>query len=432
MKELKIHIPGSKYVANRVLVMAALVDGKSCIRNVPDNQDVTLLLDALGEIGVCIAEVSCAEGKDHNYEIVGINPSNTSFRKKSILNAGESGTLLRFAVGFACLLRGETHITAGIRNRERPIMPLINAMEELGAVIVKSPGKTIYPVVIRRGLTGGRTILPGNVSSQFISSLLIVAPYSENDVEIKVGKPIVSSRYIDLTIREMKNFGVGVIRIENADHDLFRIKAGQKYFARNVDIPKDWSSTNYLLAAAVLLNKKIRVNNIDRSSNAGESNFITILEQMGCKFVSDRDSVSLVSSEDMEGIEIDMKDSPDSVLTLIAVALFAWGSTTVKNIGHLIYKESDRIKQIENELRKIGADIQTTEDSITVVGQRQLYAATTESHEDHRLAMCLGLIKLRNCNMIIENKECVRKSFPEFWNCIRMIDKEGEVCLEIQ
>ncbi|MCK5130803.1 MAG: 3-phosphoshikimate 1-carboxyvinyltransferase [Candidatus Sabulitectum sp.] len=432
MKDRKIHIPGSKYVANRVLLISALASGKSSICNVPDNQDIRLLLRTLSSMGICFSEVDSADNKQDKYEIWGINSSCSNLKKSRRIDAGESGTLLRFAIGFACLLPGETSINAGHRNKERPVEPLIKALEDLGARITKASDENIYPVRIEKGLVGGRTVISGDISSQFISSLLIVSSYSEKDVELQVMKPIVSSDYIDLTIREMEKSGVTARRIRKEKYDLFRIEAGQKYQPRNISIPKDWSSTNYLLAASVILNRKIRINQIDTRSNPGESEFVAILQRMGCSINTESDSVSILNSEILNGVEVDMKDSPDSVLTLIAVALFAGGTTAVKNIGHLIYKESNRIKQVEEELRKIGADIKTTKDSITIVGQKRLHAATTESHNDHRLAMCLGLIRLRNRNMKIENRECVQKSFPEFWEYIRKIDEGGEKCLEIQ
>ena len=432
MKDRKIHIPGSKYVANRVLFISALTGGKSSISNIPDNQDIRLLLRALNEIGVSFRELDSADDTGNSLEVWGINSSRCNLRNIRKIDAGESGTLLRFAVGLACLLDGETNVVAGIRNRVRPILPLIRALKDLGADISTGKGEDVYPIRIGNGLVGGETVLAGDVSSQFISSLLLVSPCSEKDVEIKVTKPIVSSGYIDITIREMERFGVVAKRICNDDYDLFRIQAGQAYSPVDMEIPKDWSSTNYLLAASVILNREIRISGINVRSNPGESEFVSILSRMGCKLNIGSDTVSILNSEILDGVEVDMKDSPDSVLTLIAVALFARGTTVVKNISHLIHKESDRIKQVEKELKKMGAHIRTTEDSITIVGQNPLHAAVVESHNDHRLAMCLGLIKLRNRDMTIGNRDCVRKSFPEFWDCIGMIDKEGEKCLEIQ
>ncbi|MCK5841872.1 MAG: 3-phosphoshikimate 1-carboxyvinyltransferase [Candidatus Sabulitectum sp.] len=431
MKDQIIHIPGSKYIANRVLLISALAGGKSVISNVPDNEDIRLLSWALGSMGISFNEFNGAD-MAKRLEVHGIDSSCSSLKKNRKIDVGESGTLLRFLVGLVCLLHGQTEITAGSRNKKRPIKPLIKALGDLGASIEQLPGEEIYPLKIDKGLTGGSTVLAGDVSSQFISSLLIVSPYAENDVEIKVMKPIVSSGYIDMTIREMERFGVAARRVIGEKYDLFRIQAGQRYLPVNMSIPKDWSSANYLLAASVILGREIRIDEIDVRSNPGESEFVSILERMGCRVSVEPRSISILNSEILNGIEVDMKDSPDSVLTLIAVALFARGTTVIKNIGHLIHKESDRIKQVEKELKKIGADIKTTEDSITIVGRNPLHKATVESHNDHRLAMCLGLINMRNRAMTIVNMECVRKSFPEFWECMKKIDEGGEECLEIQ
>lgn len=423
-----MQIPGSKYVANRVLIISALTDGVSSICNVPDNQDIRILEEALTGVGISIKKYP-ARGR---LEIAGILSPDSNLNKLKQIDVGESGTLLRFALGFACLLHGETSITAAERNRERPVEPLIKALGNLGADISVAPGESIYPIRVKKGLTGGTTVVSGQVSSQFISSLLIVSPYSMADVEIKVLKPIVSSGYIDLTIREMERFGVTADRITGDEFDLFRIRAGQRYQPREVNIPKDWSVANSMLAASVLLGKEIRINKIDVLSNPGESEFVFILQRMGCRVSIDPGSISVQRSGILKGIEVDMKDSPDSVLTLIPIALFAEGTTVIKNIGHLIYKESDRIKQAEKELRKIGADIRTTLDSMIIVGGKQLHPATTECHNDHRLAMCLGLIQLKNRDMKIVNRKCVQKSFPLFWDCMKSIDEGGEKCLEIQ
>ncbi len=428
MKEKKIHIPGSKYIANRILVISALTNGTSYISNVPKNQDISILEKALRATGVSVKENPSSAA----LSIQGIFAPDCKVNRCKSIDVGESGTLLRFAVGFACLLDGKTLITAATRNRERPIEPLIKALRDLGALISYSSAQSIYPIEVRRRLIGGKTVLRGDVSSQFVSSLLIVAPYAKSDVEIKVLKPIVSSGYIDLTIREMERFGVVAEREICEKHDLFRIKAGQRYQPCKLDIPKDWSSANSLLAASVLLGRDIRIDRIDLSSNPGESEFASILQTMGCRVSVLPGNISIQKSGTLKGIEVDMKDSPDSVLTLIALALFAEGSTVIKNIGHLIYKESDRIKQVEKELCKIGAEIRTTANSIVIIGQNQLHAATTECHNDHRLAMCLGLIKLKNRDMEIVNRDCVRKSFPEFWNYLELIAREGKKCLEIQ
>jgi 3-phosphoshikimate 1-carboxyvinyltransferase len=426
-----MHIPGSKYIANRVLVMSALTGGRSGISNVPGNTDIRMLLELLTDMGIVARRVSGEAGR---YDVWGMNSSRCNLKNSRVVDAGESGTLLRFITGIACLLPGETLITADSRNRQRPILPLLNALRDLGAGITQSPGSDGYPLRVENGLRGGRTVVSGDVSSQFVSSLLIVSPCAMNDVELVVMKPIVSSGYIDVTLREMKRFGVFAERIHGENYDVFRISAGQRYLFAEVDIPGDWSSVNGLIAASVILGRQIKINRMSVDSNPGESKFVSILQRMGCSVNTGNGSVSVVKSGDLRGVEVDMKDSPDSVLTLIAVAVFARGTTVVKNISHLIHKESDRIQKVEAELNKIGAHIETTQDSITVTGMKQLHPAATESHNDHRLAMCLGLIKLRNRGMTIADSGCVRKSFPGFWNVIYEIDslEEGEKCLEIQ
>lgn len=424
-----MHIPGSKYIANRVLLMSALTNGVSRITNVPRNTDMTLLLRFLESIG-SVHDIS--ESDSGVYEINGIYSRACNPGRERLINAGESGTLLRFALGVSTLLPGKTGIVAGVRNSERPLKPLLKSLRDLGASIEPVTEFYPFPLMVRKGLTGGNTVINGGISSQFISSILIAAPYAKTDVEIIAMKPVVSSYYIDLTIREMELFGVTALRYRNEEFDVFTVKAGQRYNPRNMAVPGDWSSVNYLLAASVILNRGIKISGMNVESNPGESEFLEILGRLGCRISIEPGSVSFQKSELISGIEVDMKDSPDSVLALIAIALFARGTTVIKNIGHLIYKESNRIKHVEEELKKIGADIETTEDSIIVKGRKELHAATAETRNDHRLAMCLGLIQLKNRDMKIIGRECVEKSFPEFWDYLRKIDEGGEKCLVIQ
>jgi len=429
LNESTIHIPGSKYIANRVIVLASLTEGKSIIHNVPDNQDINILIQALENIGIRIA-VQNSHNKSRELVIWGMYSKESNIGKKRKIDVGESGTLLRFTVGLACLLDGVTTITAGLRNQKRPIKPLIAALQTLGARIQFN---STYPLCIHKGLTGGRVVIEGGTSSQFISSLLIVTPYSLKDSEIVVQKPVVSSHYINLTIREMQRFGVNVKSEDTEKTIVFRVKSGQKYLPVNTSLPKDWSSANYLLAESVILKKTIKIRNINTDTNLGESKFVHFLQQMGCTVAIKPDSISILHEQDIQlaGIEVDMKDSPDSVLTLVAVAVFARGQTVINNISHLIHKESDRINQAAAELKKIGVMITTTEDSITILGKQPLIQGVTETHNDHRLAMCLGLIKLVNKDMKIKNADCVVKSFPSFWENINQFNMTGVEWLEI-
>ncbi|PIE52012.1 3-phosphoshikimate 1-carboxyvinyltransferase [Candidatus Fermentibacteria bacterium] len=423
-----MRIPGSKYVANRALLISALARGSSVVSNIPENGDIDLLVGMLRHAGVSVNSV---DGTVRTLEIQGSagRPGRTG---SHFIDAGESGTLLRFAAGFASLLDGETFITAGFRNRQRPLEPLLKSLEELGAEITRGPEQGGFPLGISRGLKGGTTVIGGQYSSQFISSLLLAAPYADNDVEVKVTRPVVSSHYIDLTMGEMARYGVAVRHTADDNHEIFYVQAGQSYTGCNLTIPGDWSSVNCLLAASLLLQKEIRVNGMNVMSNPAESEFLAILEMMGCCTEVDCESVTVKSCSTLRGIEVDMKDSPDSVLTLIPLALAAEGTTVIRNIGHLIYKESNRIHHAAHELQKLGAEIETTIDSISVVGGRSLKTASVDANNDHRLAMCLGLIELTNKGMKITGRDCVSKSFPEFWSYIGFIQEAGEKCLEIQ
>ena len=410
------YLQGSKYVANRVLILSALANGKSRIQNIPKNNDINDLLNVLKKLNVNIVSL----GKSKNEIIIeGLDILKKNKCKR--INVKESGTLLRFILGVSCLLKRDIIINASKRNKERPIQPLIKSLIDLGAKISVNE-KNIFPIKVGFGLKGGKTVIDGSISSQFISSLLIIAPYAEKDVEIKVIKPIVSYNYIDLTIKCMKEYGVKIRRYDYKDYELFKIKSNQRYLPTKLIIPIDWSSANYLFAEAAILNKTITIKNLDFKSNKGEAKFINILGSMGCNVKKNKDSISIINTPKLKGVNVDMKDSPDSVLTLIAVALFAKGKTIIKNIEHLKYKECNRIKDMEDELRKIDANITTTNNSITIVGSCELKAGIVRTHKDHRLAMCLGLIQLKNKKMKIINRKCVGKSFPKFWDSIKILE----------
>ena len=404
----EISVPGSKYIANRILMIASLAEGTSIIKNIPENEDIKATIEALKKFGVEIK-------KDNND--LEINGTNGKLKlPKDDINVGNSGTLMRFIVGFSSLVKGKTKITGSKRIQQRPIIDLLNSLNDLG-IKCSSVNKGFPPVKVEGGtLKGGTTKIKGDISSQFISSLLLTAPYAKNDVEIIIESDLVSKNYVDMTIDLMKEFGVSVER--NA-YKKFKIKLGQKYVAKEFTIPGDWSSANYFLAAAAIVPGRIKVKGLDMSAH-GEAKFIDVLADMGCNINKNNGSIEIIGNKNLTAVDVDMSTMPDSVQTLAAVAVFTKSTTKIRNIGNLKYKESDRILDTANELKKLGINAIAKEDRLEIKGGK-INSTIIDPHNDHRMAMSFALIGLKIPGIKIKNPECVSKSFPEFWSKLKEI-----------
>lgn len=413
LKKNVIEVPGSKYIANRVLMLAALANGESTISNVPENNDINRAIEALQNFGIDI---------NKNGNVLKIQGSNGQINPVSNeINVGESGTLMRFITAVSALSSKKVTITGSKRITERPVEHLIDALAQVG---IKCESPTGCPPVSIQGgkIMGGEILVQGNISSQFISGLLLVAPFAEGDLTIKLTSELVSVKYVDMTIKMMEEFGVTVQR---DGYKEFFIAAGQKYIARDFIIPGDWSSASYFLAATALLQDQIKIINLDLNSKQGEAKFYEVLGKMGCEIELGENSVSLKSDKKLKGIDIDMGNMPDVAQTLAAIAPFAEGKTTIRNIEHLRYKECDRVEETANELRKIGGNVTTTKDSITIEPS-QITGGQVETHNDHRMAMSFALCGLKAENVVINNPEVSSKSFPIYWEKLQEIGVEIE------
>ncbi len=403
-----ITVPGSKYIANRVLMLAALAKGTSVISNVPENNDINHAIEALVNFGIDI------EKQGNQLTIHGSEGS--LFPQSERIDVGESGTLMRFITAMAALSKKKVTITGSDRICQRPVEHLIDA---LGQVNIWSDSKTGCPPVSIKGgtISGGEIKVKGNISSQFISGLLLVSPFAKKDLTIKLTTELVSEKYVDMTIKLMATFGV---HIERKGYQEFFIAAGQHYTAQNFKMPGDWSSASYFLAAAAVLKDKITIENMDLNSIQGEAKFYEVLEKMGCNISFGKDSITLLATQQLSGIDIDMGNMPDVAQTLAAIAPFVSGKTVIRNIEHLRYKECDRIQETVAEMKKLGANIRATKDSI-ILEPSTLSGAILETHNDHRVAMSLALVGLKVDNCRLLNPEVAAKSFPGYWEKLREI-----------
>jgi len=399
-----ISAPPSKAHTLRALFIAALADGRSTLKNALNAEDQQLSAAALREFG---AEINF-DGK--NFSVRGTGGK--FFAPKKEIYLGNSGAGIRFLMSLAGLAEGKTVINGSERMKQRPSTELISALQKLGVKIKQQNPKSYFPVeVTGKSFVGGPTSIEGSKSSQYISSILLSAPYAEKDVELKVIGAIKSRPYIDITLGCMDDFEV---KVKNENYKGFYVKAGQKYMPKNYLIEGDYSNAAYFFAAAAVTGGKVKVTNLNKNSTQGDKKFTDVLKKMGCKVTPGGDYVVVEGPGKLKGISIDMEDMPDLVPTLAAVAAFAKGKTTIKNVGHLRIKESDRIKAVVAELKKLGVKALETKDGMVISGNAK-NGAEIETYNDHRIAMAFSVIGLRQEGVKIKNPECVSKSFPDFY-----------------
>ena len=312
-------------------------------------------------------------------------------------------------------------ITGSERMAQRPILPLLEALHGWGADIVSEAGTGCPPLTIEaHGLTGGRTVLPEGRSSQYLSSLLLVAPYADTPAELAVRGAILSQPYVRMTLAVMDAFG---IQVEAAPAlNAFRIPRGS-YQARTYAIEGDASSASYFWAAAAVSGGRVTVTNVPRPSLQGDTNLLACLERMGCRIDSSASGITVTGPGQLCGIEVDMGDMPDVAPTLAVVAAFAEGTTVIDNIAHLRIKECDRLSAVVCELRKLGVEAEEEPARMIIRGRggRNLHGATISTYEDHRMAMSFAVAGLRVPGVIIADEDCVAKSFPDFWERFRLL-----------
>lgn len=402
-----VRIPGSKSITHRALITASLANGKSRIEDFLACEDTLYTASALRNMGI---EISM-NGSHVSVFGTGGNFKTASEKKEIFL--GNSGTSYRLLLSLAALGRGEYIFTCSSRMRQRPIGDLVKALRDLGvdASFIQKQG---YPPVSIKGngIRGGRITIPGNISSQYISSILLSGPYAEKEVEIEVTGNLVSRSYVGLTLDVMRRFG---IHVDRSDYRSFRVGVEKRYRPCRFSIEGDVSSASYFWAAAAVTGGRVVTENIHpHTTRQGDIAFLDILEEMGCHVEKQQDRV-IVQGRAVSGMEADMGAMPDMVPTLAAVALFAEGKTVIRNVSHLRYKESDRLSDTAHEWRSLGGKVEELEDGLVIHGGPRLTGTEVDPHNDHRLAMSLAIIGLKTGGVRIRDEHCVEKSFPSFW-----------------
>jgi len=396
--------PSSKSYTHRALITAALGSGKTVIINPLDAEDTRLTIHALRALGV---PIDVTPGR---IIIEGCN-GNFPARTATTLDLDNSGTSLRLLTSLALLCRHPVILTGSPRMQERPIGPLADALSAIGGSVLFLKNGGYPPVKVQGRLIGGHVTIDGSMSSQFISSILLAAPYAEQEVNLSVPAPPASQSYLDITLDVMEKFGA---RVSRQGYERFTVSNRDHYVGRTYTIEGDYSSASYFFALAAICGGRATVTGLAPDSVQGDRRFIDALRQMGCTVAYGGNSVTVERTGTLTGIRFDMATSPDTVQTLCMVAAVADTPTTITGISHLKFKESDRISSTAERLRLLGGDVQVSEDSITI-RPSLLHGGSIDPVNDHRTAMSFAVLGCGIGGITIQNAECVNKSFPGFW-----------------
>jgi 3-phosphoshikimate 1-carboxyvinyltransferase len=402
----RIRPPGSKSITNRALVCAALADGVSTLHGALDSQDTRVMIDSLGNLGIEV------ESRNGGTTLVVHGAGGQIPALEAELFCGNSGTTIRFLTALATLGHGSFRFDGVERMRERPIGDLLDALNQLGAHAKSENENNCPPLVVHaNGLPGGTSRVRGDISSQFLSALLMAAPGAASPVELVIDGTLVSQPYVEMTRAVMRAFGVAV----NADARLSRFNIHpQPYVPREYEIEPDASAASYFWAAAAVTGGQVTVEGLSAGSLQGDVTFVDCLEQMGCEVMRSADAITVVGRL-LKGIEFDMNAISDTVQTLSVVALFASGPTTIRNVAHVRHKETDRLAALATELRKLGALVVERPDGLTIT-PGPAKPATIDTYCDHRMAMSFALAGLRIAGVRINDPGCVAKTYPRYFD----------------
>jgi 3-phosphoshikimate 1-carboxyvinyltransferase len=406
-----ITVAGSKSLTNRALLLAALADGKTTLQNALFSDDPLYFVRALQTLGFEVF----LDAENARMEINGLGGSIPAHAAQ--LNIGNAGTAARFLTALLTLGKGNFILDGDSRMRERPIGDLIKSLTQLGAQVTgtdHSLAGICPPLTINAsGLQGGKTEISGTISSQFLSALLMVAPYANIPVEIVVTSELGSKPYVDMTLSIMTEFG---IKCERDGYKRFLVRPAKYRSVLNYVIESDASSASYFFAASAICGGSVRVENINRKSKQGDIQFLDILEKMGCRVIEENNSIEVVGSAQLIGVEVDMRDISDTAQTLAAIAPFAKNPTHIYGIASARVKETDRVRATCTELRRIGVSVEEHADGWTIYPAEKIHGALIQTYNDHRMAMAFSLIGLRVAGIYIENPGCVSKTFPDFFS----------------
>lgn len=412
--EGQINLPGSKSLSNRALLLAALAKGTTTITNLLDSEDIQHMLGALK-----LLSVDYQLSEDKTTCIVSGVGGALHYEGAIELFLGNAGTAMRPLCAALCLGSGVFDLTGEPRMSERPIDALVDALRQAGCEIEYLQNEGFPPLRIKaNGFSGGNLSIEGSISSQFLTALLMAAPLAKNDTTISIVGELVSKPYIDITLHIMKCFGVVV---EHDDYKVFRVKGNSGYVSPDRFLVEgDASSASYFLAAGAIKGGRVVVTGIGKSSIQGDIQFAKVLEDMGAK-IEWGDEFIAVEKGELKGVDQDMNHIPDAAMTIATTALFATGSTTIRNVYNWRVKETDRLFAMATELRKLGVEVIEGEDFISVTPAEKLQLAAIDTYNDHRIAMCFSLVALSDTAVTINDPKCTAKTFPDFFEKLELL-----------
>jgi 3-phosphoshikimate 1-carboxyvinyltransferase len=430
-----IAVPGSKSITNRALVLAALrAKGFAyAIRGALRSEDTEIMIDCLRGLGFRVL----TDWQDGVVTVSSRPEEPTIPASTADLFVGNSGTTMRFLTAVVSLGTGRYRLDGVSRMRERPIEDLLGALGQLGVNAYSEKNNGCPPVIVEsNGLNGGRVRIRGDISSQFLSGLLLAAPYARDKIVIEVDGPLVSRPYVDITVRMLHRWGLFILddyttgefqvlscRARELDAKV-QDQIGQAAFhegfdprrhtlLQDYDVEPDASAASYFAAAAAICGGEITIAGLGERSIQGDMRFFDILEDMGCGIDKRADEMTIIGGP-LTGVDVDMNDISDTVMTLAAVACFAEGPTTIRNVAHIRFKETNRLAALATELRRIGAGVEELADGLKIE-PRPLHGAAIETYRDHRMAMSLAVVGLRVPGIIIKDPRCVAKTYPGFF-----------------
>jgi 3-phosphoshikimate 1-carboxyvinyltransferase len=405
--------PGSKSITNRALVLAALSSVRrpqrlvGCLRS----EDTEVMIAALARLGYDVQA-----DWDNPEQAVTVFRSDRPIVPTSSaeLYVANSGTSMRFLTALVSLGQGRYHLDGVPRMRERPIGDLLSALDQLGIKATSASGNGCPPVWIEGGSwRGGRVSIRGDVSSQFLSGLLLAAPFAPCTTTFELAGPLVSRPYVDMTERMLHAWH---LRISTPSPTSYLVPGDQPSDGLSNGeyvIEPDASAASYFFGAAAITGGRVTVPGLAMHAFQGDVCFVDVLERMGCTVERGTGALT-VQGRPLRGIDVGMSDISDTVMTLAAVACFAEGPTTIRNVGHIRHKETDRLAALATELRLLGAVIEEHEDGLTIT-PRPLHGGTVQTYNDHRMAMSFALVGLRVPGIVIDNPGCVAKTYPGFF-----------------
>lgn len=409
-----VRVPGSKSLTNRALAVAALAEGVTTLTGPLFSDDTRYFAEALTRLGF---EVSARE--DARLPTITIHGLGGRIpAQRADLFVGNAGTAARFLTAFVALGAGEYAIDGVERMRERPIADLLTALNALGARAESVDGTGCLPVrVMASGLPGGMARVAGDTSSQFLSALLMVAPYARSPVELIVERGLNSKPYVEMTLAVMADFGVD---IERDRYDRFRVAPARYRPQAEHVIESDASAASYFFAAPAICGGIVCVENISGESKQGDLGFLDVLEQMGCVITAGNDWIEVAGPDpdELAGIDVDLRDIPDTAQTLAALAPFANSPTVIRGIASARVKETDRVAAMCAELRRLGVEVSEQPDGLTIQPCSSIRPAAVETYGDHRMAMAFALVGLRVEGVSIVDPGCVAKTFPRYFEVL--------------